>query len=147
MEQLVQAMQARGLRATAARRAVLESIPAERSFRAEEVWDAARRRVPDLGRATVFRTLGLLVRWGLAERVAGAGGSACYLLNASPAGHRHMLSCTGCGCSVPLADDRLEGLLVDLAIARGFTPERHTLVLYGRCPGCRPRAGGGRSTC
>jgi Fur family ferric uptake transcriptional regulator len=124
------------VRLTGSRRTLVECVPPGAPFRAEDLWAAARRLRPSVGRATVFRLLGLLVRAGLVERLPGPEGAPCYRLSDGPAGHNHLLTCTGCGRDVPVADEGLERLLQGLTAAQGFRPEGHTLAMFGRCPEC-----------
>ena len=53
--------------------------------------------------------------------------------------HEHLI-CTGCGRVEEFRDDRIERIAGELAASRGFTRERHRLVIYGLCRSCRAAA-------
>src|SRR5579875_2638480 len=109
-------LQAAGLRLTAPRRLLLEVLPAKDGFRAEDLWQAARRRHPGLGRATVFRTLELFARLGIVDRVDRGDGSPHYRTCAvTPDTDHHHLVCESCGASVEVEDTEVAPVLAALS--------------------------------
>jgi Fur family ferric uptake transcriptional regulator len=125
----------RGLRATAQRRAVLAAFEAGHAghLTAEDVFERARRELPELSLATVYNALADLVRAGLLVRLDGTGR---HLYDAKLEQHQHF-RCRSCG---RLFDVHARGL-GELALAEdGFEIERTQLVLEGRCPDCRRSA-------
>jgi Fur family ferric uptake transcriptional regulator len=130
-----------GYKVTMPRLAVLRQIAAEgRSFTATRLLESVMRASPDVGRATVFRTLDLLVELHLLQRVhteAPGSWSSSYVLCGLGDAHHHHLVCTQCGKIDELAGCLLDPLLVELESSTSFRVEGHHLELYGRCALCQ----------
>jgi Fur family ferric uptake transcriptional regulator len=130
-EQLLDTLADRGYRSTSPRRAVANAIAAqERHFTAEEL----RGRLPWVGRATIYRSLKLLVDAGVLCRVLLEEGDLHYQL--SHRGHHHHLLCVECGTSQDLLGCEIEGLLREVSAAHEFQLSGHWLEVYGRCRDC-----------
>lgn len=126
-------LETQGHRITAPRRKVVATVlswPGQ--FSAEEL----ALRMPDVGRATAFRTLKLLVELGVVCRVMLEGGRFRYRLS-YPDHHHHMV-CLVCGRVEDLVDGSLEATMRRVAQRSRFTTEGHWLEIYGRCSTCRP---------
>ena len=120
----------RDVRLTPQRRAVLDAIEAERgSFTAADIYDAARGSEPNLGLATVYRTLELLRQEGYVRQLAGATYVRCH------PGHHHHLVCVSCGA---VEETELCGAPSPSVLRRkhGFRAETHELDVYGLCARC-----------
>ncbi len=100
------------------------------SFSAEEVVT----RTPVLGRATIYRTLRLLVDLGILCKTALMDGSPRYSLDAVH--HHHHLVCVTCGRIDELSHPAVESMLRAMAEQIGELLG-HRLELYHRCEGCR----------
>ncbi|WP_105316663.1 zinc uptake transcriptional regulator [Thermus tenuipuniceus] len=118
-------------RSTRQRRAIREVfLEVGRPLSPQEVLELAKRKVPSLGLATVYRTLKGLVEEGFLTPVALPGEPPRY----EPAGraHHHHFLCRLCG--------RVYELLgCDLALTHlppGFQAEGHEVTVFGRCPEC-----------
>jgi Fur family ferric uptake transcriptional regulator len=128
-------LNARGLRLTASRRAVVdEALAGDEPFSVAEM----QRRLPQLGRATIFRAIRLLVELGLLCRVLLEDGTPRY--RASAAAHHHHLVCTGCGSVEDFADCDLDAVSVALAGRTNYDIQGHRLELFGLCPTCQEAA-------
>lgn len=136
------ALAAAGLRLTGARRHVLELIDARAGHftAADLVADAARSGRPT-GRATIFRSLELLLDLGLVERLDLPTGEHAYV-RCEPAHHHHVV-CSGCGRSAEVEELGLDAVAREVERRTGFRIEGHRLELYGRCPACRGVGGAG----
>ncbi len=122
-----------GYRTTAPRRSVLEAISAAapEPFTAEGL----AMSVPQVGRATIFRTIRLLQELDLVCRVPLEDGSVRYQLSRSA--HHHHLVCRECGAVTEFSDFGLDGLIQEQAERSQFTLDGHSIELYGRCAKCR----------
>ena len=130
-QQLMQALQDRGYRDTAPRRALVQVIAGkDRHFAAEEL----RSELPHLGRATIYRSLKILVEAGAVCRVLLEDGNLHYQL--SHRGHHHHLLCVECGASRDLVGCDVEGMLKQAAATHNFQLNGHWLEVYGRCQAC-----------
>ncbi|MDO8804558.1 MAG: transcriptional repressor [Elusimicrobiota bacterium] len=102
---------------------------------AEEVHHEARKRLPGIGIATVYRALKFLCGCGQASEFIPADGVARYEPGGSRAHHDHLI-CTSCGRFIEAVDPAIERLQEKLAARHGFKPTRHKLEIYGICAGC-----------
>ncbi len=136
-----------GGKLTEQRRRVLQAVPRDAPFHPDELFHRVRLAYPQIGRATVFRTLRLLHDMGLVERCSEADGGRVYrLCLACAAGHHHHLFCVDCGRNTLVAGEHLRALEEALARAQaayGHAPVAHDLELRGRCDACRRRDGEG----
>ncbi len=125
-----------GFRITGPRRDVVSAVcRREDPFSAEELYEELRVANSGVGRATVFRTLDLLVGMRLLDRVHRPDGSHCYV-NGGP-GHRHHLICSSCGAVVEFQDCNVADLVDGLSTRTHFRIESHWLELYGTCERCQ----------
>ena len=122
----------RGHRLTRSRRAVVEAtLELAPHFAPEDLL----ARVPWVGRATVFRTLKLLLDLNLICRVLMEGGNLRYRL--STRGHHHHLLCTQCGRVEDFTRCDVSALVDELTRSTEYDIEGHWLEVYGRCSSCR----------
>jgi len=101
--------------------------------------DVARRvasRGAAVGTATVYRTLDLLVRSGLAREHDFGEGFKRYEPAAPGERHEHCV-CTSCGRVTEFANDRLERMIGLLAEEVAFRPHHHRLEVYGLFRACQ----------
>jgi Fe2+ or Zn2+ uptake regulation protein len=130
-DQLMQTLEERGYRATLPRQAVVRAIAGKgRHFSAEELWE----QLPGIGRATIYRSLKLLVESGMLCRILLEDGNLHYQL--SHRGHHHHLLCVECGTSQDLLGCDIESLLQQAAMSHHFQLSGHWLEVYGRCQNC-----------
>src|SRR5579872_1722902 len=138
-ETILDAFEAAGLRHTRPRRAIAqvlgECAAQGVDFATEELWPRLHQREPLLGRATLFRTVDVLVDLGVLDRIDLGDGTRRYRVCDS--GHHHHLVCTGCHRITEIDVCLPEKELQSAAALAGFEVERHTLELYGRCAECR----------
>ena len=131
-EQILDTLEEQGFRSTAPRRILATVIgDQERHFTAEGLRQQLPRR---MGRATVYRTLKLLVEAGVLCRVLLEDGDLHYQL--SHHGHHHHLICVQCGSSQDLTGCDIEDLLLTTSADHGFELSGHWLEVYGRCRNC-----------
>jgi Fur family ferric uptake transcriptional regulator len=101
---------------------------------APDLVEAVQRRAPGVGRASVYRTLGLLTRLGVVQASTLGGGVATYVL--TPARHHHHVVCLECQKTVEFDECVLQELEQRLSDTLGFELEGHLVEMYGRCPDC-----------
>ena len=130
-QQLLDSLEEQGYRSTMPRRAVAQAIAKQdKHFTAEDL----REQLPSLGRATIFRSLKLLVETGVLCRVLLEDGDLHYQL--SHQGHHHHLLCVECGASQDLLGCDIEAVLKQTSASHGFELSGHWLEVYGRCRSC-----------
>lgn len=126
-------LRAAGLRVTPQRRAVWSVFANGLSghLTTEEVFERARRALPELARATVYNALADLVRAGLLQEVQGHG-AVRYDANLDP-DHSHFV-CLRCGALYDIHVDGVEHLR--LRAGDGFTITNRKVLFEGHCPQC-----------
>ena len=131
------ALAEQGYRLTAARREIVQTLIASGGHcSADELVDSVHRRMPGVGRMTVYRTLDLLCRLGMARPIYQGSGAAHFVLMRS--GHHHHLICSICGQVIEFDDCVLEKISADLVGARfDFQVQGHLLEFHGQCSDCR----------
>ena len=134
-------MRKRSLRLTAQRVAVLSVLEGHRSehLGADEIHAHLRRTNPEIGLATVYRTLDMLAQIGVVRKTDFGEGRSQFELTSETEGHyHHHLVCLKCGRITEFDDDLLDGLEEEIARRAGFQVVDHTLRVYGYCRSCRP---------
>ena len=132
LDLIIQRLELRGHRITASRRRVLEAlVAAPAHFTVDDVL----RLVPDVGRATGFRTMKLLQDLNVVCRVLMEDGSLHYRL--STRGHHHHLVCRQCGRVEDFSTCDVSSVVEQLTRNTEYEIEGHWLEVYGRCSACR----------
>ncbi len=140
LPRLERALQARGYRLTAARRAILAALTtAGGHVTADELAAAVALAArdggaPRVGRMTVYRTLDLLGELGLLRPVYQGTGAAHFVLLLD--GHHHHLVCSRCRRVIEFDECALAELAETVGRRYGFVVEGHLLEFYGRCAQC-----------
>lgn len=135
------ALRESGERVTTARRAVLETLArTHEHVSADDVAALLEASRPPVHRASVYRTLELLTRLGIATHLHAGTGATVYHLASSPAGHEHLHArCRGCGDVFVVPADALDDAVDRVAAETGFRIEPGQSALAGLCAGCTAR--------
>ena len=132
-ELATEALTRAGFRSGGGRRQVLELLGSEQcALTALEI----DRRLPGVGRATVYRALDQLESLGLVQKVDLGGGAAGYERLDPEGHHHHHIVCERCGRVVAFEDEGLERAIVALADRPDFTVSSHEVTLRGECSRC-----------
>ena len=135
-EEVLGALRDYGIRVTGPRRAVVAEVcRRDGVFSADDVYQALDRAGAGVGRATVFRTLDVLVGAEALGRVHRPDGAHGYVLHRP--GHRHHVTCSVCGAVAEFEGCDLGALAADLAGRTHFRIEGHWLEFFGCCPECQ----------
>ena len=133
---LESAFETAGHRLTRPRRALAKLIEArDGAFSAADLVADAQVRRLGIGRATIFRTIELLVAIGALERIDLPTGDHAYV-PCGPAHHHHVV-CRRCSRSVEIGDLGLGAFARDIARKTGYRVDEHRIELFGLCPDCR----------
>lgn len=146
-EQVLAALSAKGHRVTGPRRAILEQITQyQQPFSAEQLWvdmnTSPPQRTGAIGRATIYRTVDLLVEenwlarvhWSSSKETATESEHAYVPIEQ---GHQHHLICKNCGTVVAFEGCDIDEILGGLARRLNFRVEGHWLEAYGLCQRCQ----------
>ena len=93
---------------------------------------------PTVSRATVYRTLDLLVKGGFLGALDTGSGELVYEHILGHDHHDHMI-CVSCGRIEEFHDERIEELQREAAEKKGFVIQDHEHRLMGLCRGCARR--------
>ncbi len=107
----------------------------DRHLSAEELYLLVNREHPEIGLATVYRTLDMLVELGVVAKHDLGDGRARYELS-SPGRHHHHLICHECGRIIELQEGSLHQMERKLEGEHDFTITDHRLEFYGVCGEC-----------
>jgi Fur family ferric uptake transcriptional regulator len=135
-DRFLQFLRDRGQRVTRERLALFEEIFSwHKHIDAEELLVSMKARGLKISRATVYRSLDLLVECGLARKQR--LGQDRFLYEHIHGGQHHdHLVCTGCGRVVEFVSPGIAALQAEICRAHGFQPGRHTLQISGLCNAC-----------
>jgi len=121
-----------GLRYTPQRQAVLDDLNRTKGHRdVEEIYFSLKNRGLNVSRATVYRTLELLVNHRLIRRLDLGEGK--YRFESQDKKHHDHIICLDCHKIVEFMNDRIEELQEEIAEEHGFTLTRHVHQLFGQC--------------
>lgn len=130
-------LRSRSLKLTPQRRRIFErAFATHEHFSAERLYDWLREEPgPRVSRATVYRTLGLLLEGGFLAAFDAGAGELVYEHVLGHHHHDHML-CLSCGRIDEFHDERIEELQLEACRRKGFELVTHDLRLRGYCKSC-----------
>ncbi|MGI8553074.1 MAG: Fur family transcriptional regulator [Dehalococcoidia bacterium] len=128
---IIERLESHDHRITAPRMAVIGVVA---SMSGHFTADELAAKVRGVGRATIFRTLKLLVDEGVVCRVLLEDGKLHYRISRSA--HHHHLVCTTCGAIEDFTTCDISDLIAALGRRTEFQIDSHWLELYGRCRSC-----------
>lgn len=124
----------KGLRATPQRDEITRIIFAtDEHFTPENLFDRLRAAGSRASRATVYRTLGLLLEAGLIREIDLGDGQTTYDPNfVDRPAHNHLV-CVDCGKVIEFEDSHLETLNDCVTRRHGFKPVMQRLTIEATC--------------
>lgn len=141
-EKFKEMLKEKGLKVTNQRLVVLKVLAEhkDRHMTAEEIYDLVRNEFRDIGIATVYRTVQLLLEMKLIDRIELNDGYVRYEIGhqffCDTKHYHHHLICKECGKIISFDDDLLEDLEKYIEETLGFCVLDHELKLYGKCKDC-----------
>jgi Fur family ferric uptake transcriptional regulator len=133
---LTEKLKASGHKLTLARLAVIEVLESEPEHLSHnQILEEGKKIYPKLSRATVYRTMDLLVELKLVRPL--------YLNDpiqrfVSAAGGHHHLVCTNCDATYEFDHCTVDELARELGEKYNFLIRNHLLEFQGLCEACRP---------
>ncbi|GGG76865.1 ferric iron uptake transcriptional regulator [Paenibacillus radicis (ex Gao et al. 2016)] len=143
LEQINRQLKTKGFKLTAQREATVNILLEYEKdhLSAEEVYLLVKQNYPDIGLATVYRTLELLCELHVVEKVNFGDGVARYDLRGEDQPHlHHHLICTKCGNVEEIKEDWLLPLENRVLAEFGFTVSDHRLDFQGVCRDCNAKS-------
>ncbi len=127
-------LQLKGLRRTAQRDVIIAAaFGTKEHFTADELWEMAKVIDPNTSRATLYRTLNLLVESGLLREIDLGRDQACYDPNFVEHPHHNHLICVDCKRVVEFEDPHLEILGDCITRRMGFNPSSKGVRIEAEC--------------
>ena len=124
----------KGLRRTSQRNAILEAaFGTTEHFIAEDLLKMAKRRDPSVSRATVYRTLALLLESGLLKELDLGKDHKFYDPNYSRHPNHHHIICNDCDKIVEFESQDIEKLETEISHKLGFSVGSQHLEIRGNC--------------
>ncbi|GAB4387846.1 MAG: transcriptional repressor [Thermodesulfovibrionales bacterium] len=131
----------RGLKFTREREAIVDEVLSRKGhFDLEELHMSMKKDGSGVSRASIYRTLPLLLESGVLEEVERTDKHAHYEHTPPREHHDHML-CVSCGKVIEFYSGALERLQDRLCHERQFDGISHTLEIKGYCRRCSGRKG------
>ncbi len=104
---------------------------------AEEVYHLVRKKSPEVGLATVYRTLELFYDNDIIHSVDFGDGRKRYEFGYQSSGHHHHhVICLKCGKVIEINEDLLDELESQVKREHDFKVTNHELKIYGYCKNC-----------
>jgi Fur family ferric uptake transcriptional regulator len=129
-------LQSKGLKFTPERQAILNyAFASKKHFEAEELLIDMRQNGRRVSKATIYRTLALLVQGGLLREVIFGEKHAHYEHVHDHEHHDHLV-CSGCGNIIEFTDERIEKLQDEVCNKHKFRAVTHRLQITGLCRDC-----------
>jgi len=126
----------KGLKPTKERITILREVFAFHGhFEPEHLYFRMKSAGSKASRASVYRTLNLLVESGLVEKVIKTGKGSIYEHRFGHNHHDHMI-CDSCGEIIEFYSEGLERLQEDICKENHFRGNSHTLEIRGYCEKC-----------
>lgn len=107
---------------------------------AEEIYFLVKKKSPDIGLATVYRTLEILTDLKIVDKVSFNDGLARYDLRKEGAQHfHHHLLCLECGNIEEIEEDLLGTVEQTVEEKYHFQVKDHRLTFHGICKSCQQK--------
>ena len=98
----------------------------------ENIYNSLRKRQIKVSRATVYRTIDVLVKNNLVRRLNLDDGRSRFENKIGVEHHDHIV-CLDCRKIVEFMDETIEKMQIRIAKEQGFEIVRHVHQLFGRC--------------
>ena len=135
-QRLAEELRKKGYRVTAQRTILLETIAHKGGhLNVQEIYQAARKRLPGLNLATVYRTLESLRDADLIDGYGSGSEPMQFALRDQENPHGH-LACRMCGTVSEFDLSIVESFVGDIRKTSGFQIEGSHLTLQGLCRQC-----------
>jgi Fur family ferric uptake transcriptional regulator len=136
-EQLREFLKQKGFKSTRQRDIIAgEFLKCSEHVTAEDLYKKISRKHINIGFTTIYRTLKLLAKSGLATERVFADNLTRYEPLSAEDHHDHLI-CLNCGSITEFENPKIEKLQERIANEFGFNTVTHKMELYGYCRKCR----------
>lgn len=129
----------KGFKLTPQRKSILDVIVANegKHLSAEEIYELVKGERPEIGLATIYRTMQMFDEVGMVYKHNFDDGRSRYELYHDEDHQHHHLICINCGKVVEVEEDLLEQLEHEVENKYDFSITNHNLKFFGYCNLCR----------
>lgn len=142
IERIKQQLSAKGYKLTPQRESTVRILLENETdhLSAENVFMLVKGIAPEIGLATVYRTLELLTELGVVDKVNFGDGVARFDLRPEGANHsHHHLVCVECGSVEEIMEDLLVDVEKKVESKYEFLIKDHRLTFHGICKVCQEK--------
>jgi Fur family ferric uptake transcriptional regulator len=104
-------------------------------FNPEDLFISLKNQGSKVSRASVYRTIAILLSSNLIERVEKFDNNSHYEIIFGKKHHDHLI-CMDCGKVIEFYSPSLEVMQREICQKHDFAPIKHTLEIYGKCSEC-----------
>nr|WP_303874487.1 Fur family transcriptional regulator [Tepidanaerobacter acetatoxydans] len=124
---------------TPQRRATLDVLIENQSkhLSTEDIYELVKDKFPDIGLATIYRTLQLFDDINIIKKLDFNDGCYRYELSEDQRHQHHHLICIKCGSVYEFDDDLLDELEEKIYRSNDFTVLDHMVKFFGYCKDCK----------
>jgi Fur family ferric uptake transcriptional regulator len=124
---------------TPQRRAILDVLVENQSkhLSTENIYELVKSKFPDVGLATIYRTLQLFDDYDMIKKLNFGDGCYRYELSEDEKHQHHHLICIKCGNVYEFDDDLLEELEQKIKVKNNFKVLDHMVKFMGYCQKCQ----------
>jgi ferric uptake regulation protein len=143
LEELKLKLKDEGFKLTHQRRNIVEVLLSAngKHMSSEEIYDIVKKDCPEIGLATVYRTLQVLDKLGYTNKLNLDDGCVRYELSLDKNAHNHHhLVCKKCSKIIEVEEDLLDQLEDVIKEKYGFDVENHDVKFNGYCSNCSKSA-------
>lgn len=138
-EYLKEKLKAQGCKLTPQRRSILDVIidNGGSHLSAEEIYEMVKKKCPEIGLATVYRTMQMFDEIGIVYKHNFDDGRSRYELQNNEDHQHHHLICINCGKVIEVEEDLLEQLEKGIENKYKFSITNHNVKFLGLCDQCK----------
>ncbi|MDD5014808.1 MAG: Fur family transcriptional regulator [Atribacterota bacterium] len=138
-QQFEEFLKSKELKYTSERKLILEAIFLfDKHFEVEELFEELRKQGNDVSRATIYRTIPLLLQSGLIAETFRSQDKISYENIFNKRHHDHLL-CIKCGKIIEFYNRKIEELQEEVCRKYNFVPVEHRLGIKGYCEDCNKK--------
>lgn len=129
----------KGCKLTLQRRSVLDVLIEHNNahLSTEEIYDKVKEKYPEIGLATVYRTVQLFEEMGIVDRLNFDDGCSRFeLASEDTVHHHHHLICEVCNKVFEVEHDLLDEIESEIERKYQFKIHDHNVMFYGTCKEC-----------
>ncbi|KDR94185.1 Fur family transcriptional regulator, ferric uptake regulator [Peptoclostridium litorale DSM 5388] len=134
-------LKAKGFKLTPQRRSIVDTVVGTtgRHLSIEEIYNLVKQSCPEIGLATVYRTVQILDDINVVSKLDLNDGCLRYELslnNEDDHNHHHLI-CNNCGVVIEVREDLLDMLEETIEKNYDFKIKDHDLRVFGICKNCK----------